>query len=74
VTKWNGFRQIGNSVPVKLGRAIGAAVLIADDITPSQGDLIGLGDPRLLSFNATEALKYFGITHRVIPQRDRKVA
>jgi DNA (cytosine-5)-methyltransferase 1 len=74
VTKWNGFRQIGNSVPAKLGRAVGNAVLSADSITPGRGDLIGLGDSKLLALNATEALKHFGIEHRVIPQRDRKVA
>ncbi|MDR0488686.1 MAG: DNA cytosine methyltransferase [Propionibacteriaceae bacterium] len=72
VTKWNGFRQIGNSVPPKLGRAIGSSVLSAEGMTPTKGELTHLGDPALLSFNATEAQRYFGIDHRVIPQRNRK--
>ena len=74
VTKWNGFRQIGNSVPARLGRAVGAAVLTADGIAPTHGEAIRLGDPRLLSLNASEAAQHFGIEHRVIPQRDRKAA
>jgi len=72
VTKWNGFRQIGNSVPAKLGRAIGSSVLRADGITPAFGDIVRLGDSALLSLTASEAQRHFGIDHRVIPQRDRK--
>lgn len=34
VTKWNGFREIGNSVPAHLGRAVGAALIAADNVTP----------------------------------------
>ncbi|MDR2372726.1 MAG: DNA cytosine methyltransferase [Bifidobacteriaceae bacterium] len=74
VTKWNGFRQIGNSVPAKLARAVGSSVLSADGITPTKGDLVPLGDHLLLSFNATEAQRFFGLANRVIPQRDRKAA
>ena len=72
VTKWNGFREIGNSVPARLGRAIGSALLKADNVTPTRGATIELGDPALLSMNASEAEKYYGIEERVIPQRDRK--
>ena len=72
VTKWNGFREIGNSVPARLGRALGAALLQADNVTPTRGGTIDVGDPALLSMNASEAEKYYGIEERVIPQRDRK--
>ncbi|MCL2788253.1 MAG: DNA cytosine methyltransferase [Micrococcales bacterium] len=72
VTKWNGFRQIGNSVPAKLGRAVGLSVLCAAGITPRKGDLCRSGDPTLLSLTATEAQRHFGISDRVIPQRYRK--
>lgn len=72
VTKWNGFREIGNSVPARLGRALGAALLQADNVTPTRGEAIDVGDPHLLSMNASEAEKYYGIKERVIPQRDRK--
>jgi DNA (cytosine-5)-methyltransferase 1 len=73
VTKWNGFREIGNSVPARLAKAVASALLKADGVKPKPGPETDLGDPRLLSFTATEAERYFGIAERVIPQRDRKV-
>ena len=73
VTKWNGFRQIGNSVPARLGRAVGAAVLAADDVTPTRGKPVKLGATDLLYMTAGEAHAHFGLIERVIPQRDRKV-
>ncbi|MCL0120873.1 DNA cytosine methyltransferase [Corynebacterium pygosceleis] len=72
VTKWNGFRQIGNSVPIPLGRAVGAALLQTDGVTPIKGKKTSLGDPALLYFNAGQAHDYFGLSERVIPQRNRK--
>ena len=71
-TKWNGFREVGNSVPPALGRAVGAAILAADSVKPLKGKTINLGDPELLKMNAGQAHEYFGLTERVIPQRDRK--
>lgn len=71
-TKWNGFREIGNSVPARLARAVASALLRADELTPQRGREIQLGDPRLLRLTATDAEKHFGILERVIPQRDRK--
>lgn len=72
-TKWNGFRQIGNSVPARLGRAVGSAILEADHVTPKKGKAIELGQPALLYMTARTAHDHFGLTERVIPQRDRKV-
>ena len=73
VTKWNGFREIGNSVPAHLGRAVGAAILAADGVLPAKGKPIKLGSTDLLYMTAGQAHKHFGLTERVIPQRDRKV-
>lgn len=73
VTKWNGFREIGNSVPPPLGRAVGRAILEADGVTPLKGAPIKLGSTELLRMTATQAQEYFGLTERVIPQRDRRV-
>lgn len=73
VTKWNGFRQIGNSVPAPLGRAVGAAILAADGITPNKGTPVKLGSTQLLYMTSGQAHAYFGLAERVIPQRDRKV-
>lgn len=73
VTKWNGFRQIGNSVPARLGRAVGTAILAADDLKGNIGQPVKLGSSDLLRMTAGEAHEYFGLKSRVIPQRDRKV-
>lgn len=73
VTKWNGFREIGNSVPASLGRVVGSALLEADGVTPVKGRPIKLGSPDLLYMSAGQAHEHFGLTERVIPQRDRKV-
>src|SRR5690606_27747231 len=73
-TKWAGFREVGNSVPMALGRAVGRELLKADGVTPSRGELAQLGDPALLRFNASEAQRHYGITERVIAQRVRKAS
>lgn len=71
-TKWNGFRQIGNSVPAALGLAVGSAVLKADGVNPVKGQPTELGDPSLLFMTSGQAHSFWGLTERVIPQRDRK--
>ncbi|MDU1352870.1 MAG: DNA cytosine methyltransferase [Actinomyces sp.] len=72
-TKWNGFRQIGNSVPPKLGRAVGSELLKADQVKQTAGELIIPGSTNLLYMTEGEAHAYFGLTERVISQRNRKV-
>lgn len=74
VTKWNGFREIGNSVPAALGRAVGTSILRADEVRPSPGPATDLGNPALLYMTSGQAHDYFGLDERVIPQRDRKLA
>ncbi|WP_336992475.1 DNA cytosine methyltransferase [Leucobacter sp. VD1] len=74
VTKWNGFREIGNSVPAFLGRAVGAALLEADGVEPQRTRKpVKLGSEDLLYMTSGQAHEYFGLKERVIPQRDRKV-
>lgn len=69
VAKWNGFREIGNSVPPALARVLGAAVLQANSITPSRSTPMDVGDPRLLSLSSGDLHAFFGLTERVIMKR-----
>ncbi|MGA2152871.1 MAG: DNA cytosine methyltransferase [Bryobacteraceae bacterium] len=72
VTKWHGFRQIGNSVPPLLAKAV--ASKIAEELTAKPLGYFPrrLGDPALLSLNMSEAAERYGVSAGVIPQRRRK--
>lgn len=72
VTKWHGARQIGNSVPPRLARAVASMVIRALGIAPSKAsERIRLGREALLSMNMQQACAYFGVPKNVIPQRTR---
>ena len=72
-TKWHGFRQIGNSVPPLLGRAVAASIVRALGIRPFQPtESIGLGLPSLLTCDMSQAARYFEVSRDVIAQRLRK--
>lgn len=62
VTKWHGARQIGNSVPPPLGRAIATKVIEALGVVPVQpAGVQQLGPERLLSFDVSTASAHYGI-------------
>ena len=72
-TKWHGFRQIGNSVPPLLAKAVGLEIIKALEIQPIKPILpTDLGDPNLLNFDMSEAAKYFGVDRHIIEPRTRK--
>jgi DNA (cytosine-5)-methyltransferase 1 len=72
VTKWHGFRQIGNSVPPLLARAVASKVREALDVTPKKPELsIDLGNPLLLSFHMSDAAARYGVKSDVVPKRKR---
>jgi DNA (cytosine-5)-methyltransferase 1 len=71
-TKWHGFRQIGNSVPPMLGRAVASTVITALGLTPSKPRrVIESGNAELLTFNMAEAAQYFSVPRNTIAQRRR---
>ncbi|CAE6688343.1 DNA cytosine methyltransferase [Paraburkholderia haematera] len=73
VTKWHGFRQIGNSVPPLLGRAVASTIMHALGQTATRPEeTLDLGEQSLLSMNMGEAATYFSVSRHVIAQRDRK--
>ncbi|WP_083508130.1 DNA cytosine methyltransferase [Erythrobacter sp. AP23] len=61
-TKWHGARQIGNSVPPPLARAIGHQVIKAMEVLIGEPEeTIHLGDDALLRFTVGQAAEFFGI-------------
>jgi DNA (cytosine-5)-methyltransferase 1 len=71
VTKWHGFRQIGNSVPPRLARAVAAKVCEQIEVPSKPERTVALGDLSLLSLNMSEAAERYGVRPDVIPKRLR---
>ncbi len=67
------FRQIGNSLPPLLARAIGQEVVRALDVTPTRfTKRMPLGDADLLSLDTRGAAKYFGADIDLVPSHKRR--
>jgi len=72
-TKWHGFRQIGNSVPPLLARAVAGEILKALGIQPTKPKkLLQLGESDLLTYDMGDAAQHFDVPHDTIAQRSRK--
>jgi DNA (cytosine-5)-methyltransferase 1 len=60
ITKWHGFRQIGNSVPPLLAKAIAQEIIKALGIQPTKPPVEQfLGEEKLLQFNFSQAAKNY---------------
>jgi DNA (cytosine-5)-methyltransferase 1 len=72
-TKWHGCRQIGNSVPPWLARAVASEILKAQGIKPTKPKKMVLpGAESLLSLDMGRASAYFQVSRDTIAQRSRK--
>lgn len=73
VTKWHGFRQIGNSVPPLLAKGVASEVMRVLGVKSQQPPKVScLGNEQLLQMTMAEAAKYFGVDpHLVAPRRKK---
>ena len=72
VTKWHGFRQIGNSVPPLLARAVAARIMAAIGETPTvPAKTLRLNDPALLGLTMAQAADRYGVPRDTVPKRQR---
>jgi DNA (cytosine-5)-methyltransferase 1 len=71
VTKWHGFRQIGNSVPPLLARAVASKIREAFPAPRKSERAVSPGDARLLAFGMSDAADRYGVPSDVIPKRSR---
>jgi DNA (cytosine-5)-methyltransferase 1 len=60
VTKWHGFREVGNAVPPMLARSLGKQVITVLSHTPTVPETtLELGDPNLLEFDNNRAVMHW---------------
>ena len=67
-TKWHGFRQVGNAVAPLVGRAVGAEIMDALDVTPTKpASAVELGDRDLLWLSMRGATQHYGVDRAHVP-------
>lgn len=73
-TKWHGFRQIGNSVPPYLARAVASQVVAAMGMRPTKPTAaLALGSEDALNFTMADAVRRSGLAASPIAGRIRRV-
>jgi DNA (cytosine-5)-methyltransferase 1 len=72
-TKWHGFRQVGNSVPPLLGRAVATELVRAMRVEAKHPtETVELGEESLLWMSMSEAAKRYGVPDTVVGRRLRQ--
>lgn len=73
-TKWHGFRQVGNSVPPFLAKAVASEIIKALGVYPSKPiEVWAIGDEKWLSLDISQAANHYGVDPHVIEPRIRKL-
>jgi DNA (cytosine-5)-methyltransferase 1 len=73
-TKWHGCRQIGNSVPPLLARAVAGELLKTQKISPLKPNQVLIpGQDSWLSLDMSHASELFQVPRDTIAQRTRKI-
>ena len=73
-TKWHGFRQIGNSVPPLLARAVAAQLVIAMDLRPCKPrEALTMAGEAALNYTMADAVRRYGLAASPIAGRLRAV-
>ncbi len=73
VTKWHGFRQIGNSVPPLLAKAIATEIICALAVVPIKPkEKKQLGSEKLIQLKMTQAAQGYGVSCHAIEPRTRQ--
>lgn len=68
-TKWHGFRQVGNSVPPRVGRAVGVSIAEALAARPGKPTIAhALGEESLLYLENRDAARQFGADESLMPR------
>jgi DNA (cytosine-5)-methyltransferase 1 len=73
-TIWHGFRQVGNSVPPLLAKAVASQIFNAMNLSHTiDEEIYSLGDLKLLHFNMTTASLYYNVSPNTIEPRSKKL-
>jgi DNA (cytosine-5)-methyltransferase 1 len=71
-TKWHGCRQIGNSVPPFLARAVAEEILQALGLAPTAPESVyHLGEVSRLNFTMSQASRHYSVSPHTIAPRSR---
>ena len=72
-TKWHGFRQVGNSLPSPVGKAVGRQIVKALGRRPRRpAQPLTLGPASLLRFEPVQAAEHFAATSTAVPHNAQR--